>query len=234
MNDIPAFDIPTWRQLLSLMTTVLLCGLIGFEREFHDKDAGIRTNVLVGLGSWLFTVVSFYGYRAAATGPNMSWDASRIAAQVVSGIGFIGAGVIFIQRDNVRGVTTAAGIWVASAIGVAAAANMLAVSLIVTMLYFLVVLVVAPLAYRATRRHRYATIRLVYENGKGSLRSALVEMARAGLTAQVFSSRNVDGDARAMVAVGVRVQGSVTPELLSALINIAGMKDVETLPSNGE
>ncbi|MDY3125209.1 MgtC/SapB family protein [Bifidobacterium mongoliense] len=233
MSGIPTFGIPTGQQLLSLTTTVLLCGLIGFEREFHDKDAGIRTNVLVGLGSWLFTVVSFYGYRAVA-GLGVSWDASRVAAQVVSGIGFIGAGVIFIQRDNVRGVTTAAGIWVASAIGVAAAANMLAVSLVVTVMYFLVVLVIAPLTYRVTRRHRFETIRLVYENGKGSLRAALVEMARAGLTAQVFSSRNVDVDARTMVAVGVRVRGPVTTELLSSLIAISGMKDVETLPPNEE
>ncbi|MCH4209574.1 MgtC/SapB family protein [Bifidobacterium sp.] len=231
------FDLPTWSQLGSAAMTVLLCGLIGFEREYHDKAAGIRTNVLVGIGSWLFTMVSFYGYRALA-GPNSGWDPSRIAAQVVSGIGFIGAGVIFVHRDNVRGLTTAAGIWVSAAIGMAAAANLFSLGILTAFLYFLVVLGVAPLAHRLTRRELHATIRLTYRNGKGSLRSSLLELEQEGFETQVVSSRNVESqsgaDSGGMVAVEIRVQGKVTGDMVSSLARISGVKDAELLPEDEE
>jgi putative Mg2+ transporter-C (MgtC) family protein len=227
------FDLPTWSQLLSAAMTVLLCGLIGFEREYHDKAAGIRTNVLVGIGSWLFTMVSFYGYKAA-TGLADGWDPSRIAAQVVSGIGFIGAGVIFVHRDNVRGLTTAAGIWVSAAIGMSAACELFSLSMLTALLYFLVVLGIAPLAHRLTRRQRHATIRLTYRNGKGSLRSSLLELEREGFDPQVVSSRNVEAGSGSMVAVEIRVQGNIAADMVSALARIDGVKDAELLPEDEE
>ena len=87
------FHAPSAQEVVPALFVVLFCGLIGLEREVHHKDAGMRTHILVGLGSCLFTLVSLYGAPATLTG-NMRWDASRIAAQGVSGIGFIGAGVI--------------------------------------------------------------------------------------------------------------------------------------------
>ena len=88
------FHMPSAGEAMSALFVLLFCGLIGLEREVHRKDAGIRTHVLVGLGSYLFTLVSLYGAPSALTG-NMRWNASRIATQVVSGIGFIGTKVIF-------------------------------------------------------------------------------------------------------------------------------------------
>ena len=112
---------------MRLLIAGLLGGLIGFEREFRAKEAGLRTHFLVALGSALFMLISQY----ACTG---RFDAARVAAQVVSGIGFIGAGVIIFQKNAVRGVTTAAGLWVAAAIGLACGAGMYIVAVAATLL----------------------------------------------------------------------------------------------------
>ena len=105
---------------IRLFVALLLGGLIGVERDYRSKDAGIRTHFLVALGSALFCVVSQFGF-----GVDLK-DSSRVAAQVVSGIGFLGAGTIIFQKDKnvVRGLTTAAGLWVTAAIGLACGTGM--------------------------------------------------------------------------------------------------------------
>jgi len=103
--------------ILRIIVAGLLGGLIGLEREIRAKEAGLRTHFIVALGSALFMIISQYAFTGR-------FDAARVAAQVVSGIGFIGAGVIIFQKNVVRGVTTAAGLWVAAAIGLACGAGM--------------------------------------------------------------------------------------------------------------
>ncbi|MDT3356205.1 MAG: MgtC/SapB family protein [Bacteroidota bacterium] len=107
----------TWSFILRIIVAGLLGGLIGLEREIRAKEAGLRTHFIVALGSALFMIISQYAFTGR-------FDAARVAAQVVSGIGFIGAGVIIFQKNVVRGVTTAAGLWVAAAIGLACGAGM--------------------------------------------------------------------------------------------------------------
>ena len=111
---------------LRLVAAMFLGGSIGIEREFRSKDAGFRTHFLVALGSALFTVVSQYGF-----GIDLK-DSSRVAAQVVSGIGFLGAGTIIFQKNMVRGLTTAAGLWVTAAIGLACGTGLFVVASITT------------------------------------------------------------------------------------------------------
>lgn len=111
---------------LRLFVALLLGGLIGIEREFRSKDAGFRTHFLVALGSALFCIVSQYGFGTELK------DSSRVAAQVVSGIGFLGAGTIIFQKNVVRGLTTAAGLWVTAAIGLACGTGMYIIAIIVT------------------------------------------------------------------------------------------------------
>ena len=113
---------------LRLITAMLLGGSIGIEREFRSKDAGFRTHFLVALGSALFTVVSQYGF-----GIDLK-DSSRVAAQVVSGIGFLGAGTIIFQKNMVRGLTTAAGLWVTAAIGLACGTGMYLPAVVTTLM----------------------------------------------------------------------------------------------------
>ena len=111
----------TWEFVLRIFVAALLGGVIGLEREYRAKEAGFRTHFLVALGSALFMIVSAYGFEGVMTTAEHRWDVSRVAAQVVSGIGFIGAGtIIFHKSENVvRGLTTAAGLWVTAAIGLA-------------------------------------------------------------------------------------------------------------------
>ena len=98
----------------------ILGGIIGFEREKRAKEAGFRTHFLVALGSTLLSVISAYGYdKVAEMIPVARYDPSRMAAQIVSGIGFIGAGLIIFQKNVIHGLTTAAGLWVTAAIGIA-------------------------------------------------------------------------------------------------------------------
>ena len=127
--DIGALDVA-----LRLLVAAGLSGLIGVERELRERAAGLRTHMLVGVGAALFTLVSAYAWgdfvfdRSRGT----AFDPTRIAAQIVTGIGFLGAGAILRQGLSVRGLTTAAGLWVAAAIGMAAGAGFYTAAVITT------------------------------------------------------------------------------------------------------
>ena len=120
--------------IIRIFVAALLGGFIGLEREYREKAAGLRTHFLVALGSALFMIVSAFGFEGVLKDPNMRLDVSRIAAQVVSGIGFIGAGTIIFQKNAVRGLTTVAGVWVTAAIGLACGAGMYLLAIVSTIL----------------------------------------------------------------------------------------------------
>ena len=109
---------------LRLAASVACGAAIGFERRNRLKEAGIRTHILVALASALMMIISKYGFYDVVIYDSISLDASRIAANIVSGVGFLGAGVIFVRRQMVSGLTTAAGIWATSGIGMALGAGM--------------------------------------------------------------------------------------------------------------
>lgn len=122
------FDNIILESTLRLVVALLLGGIIGLEREYRSKDAGFRTHFLVAVGAALFTILSQYGFDDQVK------DCSRVAAQIVSGIGFLGAGLIVFQKNVVRGLTTAAGLWVTAAIGMACGVGMYWCAIIVTVL----------------------------------------------------------------------------------------------------
>jgi MgtC family len=111
------------KQLGELALAFVLSSLIGIEREWRQKSAGLRTHALVGTGAALFVIVRKYGFTDVL-GPHVILDPSRVAAQIVSGIGFIGGGLIFVHGDAVRGLTTAAIVWITAAIGMACGAGL--------------------------------------------------------------------------------------------------------------
>ena len=121
-----------WTFILRLLTATVLGAVIGFEREYHAKEAGIRTHLLVALGACLFMILSVYGFDFMLDRDHVSFDPSRIASQVVTGIGFIGAGTIILQKQMVRGLTTAAGLWVTAAIGLACGNGMYIIAVVTT------------------------------------------------------------------------------------------------------
>lgn len=111
--------------VLRVLLAAALGAAIGYERERHGKAAGLRDHILISVGAALFTLASIFGFGAGA-------DSSRVAAGIVAGVGFIGAGVIFRGGEGVAGITTAASIWVAAAIGLAAGAGLYLISAVAT------------------------------------------------------------------------------------------------------
>ncbi len=163
--DVATIDWP--HVLLRLGVAGALGGAIGIERELRERGAGLRTHMLVALGAALFTVVSAFGFAdvIGRSDPNTvaRLDPSRIAAQVVSGIGFLGAGAIIRQGLTIRGLTTAASLWIVAAIGMAAGAGMYAAAAIGTVIVLFSLGPLRILAYRGIDRIRPEERRLVVE-----------------------------------------------------------------------
>lgn len=143
----PELSLATQLDLALRLTVGLVLGaLIGFERELHRQPAGFRTHSLVALGAALFTVVSAFGFSGELVDP------TRIAAQIVTGIGFIGAGTILQYRGHIRGLTTAASLWAVAAIGMAAGAGMYALAVIGTVLVLVILSLLDSVENFAKRR----------------------------------------------------------------------------------
>jgi putative Mg2+ transporter-C (MgtC) family protein len=143
----PDLTLETQLDLAVRLTVGLVLGaIIGFERELHRQPAGFRTHSLVSLGAALFTVVSAYGFTGDLVDP------TRIAAQIVSGIGFIGAGTILQHRGHIRGLTTAASLWSVAAIGTAAGAGLYIVAIVGTLLILIVLSILDRIEEIARRR----------------------------------------------------------------------------------
>ena len=145
----PELSLATQLDLALRLTVGLILGaVIGFERELHRQPAGFRTHSLVSLGAALFTVVSAFGFSGDAVDP------TRIAAQIVSGIGFIGAGTILQYRGHIRGLTTAASLWSVAAIGTAAGAGLYVVAVVGTVLILVILSILDRVESVARRRLR--------------------------------------------------------------------------------
>lgn len=141
-----------WDLIIRLCVAGFCGTVIGLDREYRVKDAGFRTHFLVALGSALMMIVSQYGFADILTHPGVGLDPSRIAAQVVSGIGFIGAGTIIIHRQLVRGLTTAASLWATAGIGLAAGGHMYIVAAAATLLTLFALEVLTLIFGRLGRR----------------------------------------------------------------------------------
>ncbi len=210
-----------WRQAADLGVALVLSAAIGLERELRQKDAGLRTQTLVGVGAALFMLVSKYGFTDVLEANLIRLDPSRVAAQIVSGIGFIGAGLIFVRRDSVRGLTTAASIWVTAAVGTAVGGGLLILAALTTGIYLVVTLVLPvlrrrlPLATAGT-----STLRVRYPDGHGILRQVLNEATQRGYVIDDLTTEP-DTDGHAMVAVTMHVHGKrPVTELAGALTEL--------------
>src|SRR5580658_4106272 len=138
---IPEMDGQGAEQFRELGTAFLLSAAIGLEREIRHKSAGLRTYTVVGMAAALFLLISKYGFMDVLANDRVVLDPSRVAAQIVTGIGFIGAGLIFVRGDRVSGLTTAATVWLVTGIGMACGAGLPLLALAVTVAYFIVALI---------------------------------------------------------------------------------------------
>src|SRR5436305_4224535 len=204
--------------LLRLMVAAVLGGAIGFERELRERGAGLRTHTVVSVGSALFTLVSAYAF----VGPRV--DQTRIAAQIVSGIGFLGAGAIIRQGLSVRGLTTAATLWLVAAIGMACGAGYYSAALITTAG---AILTLGPLragAYRLTRRYRPERSRLLVEVPAGGSAAPLIEAVEQ--FGHVLSLDVAQEGDRRTVGIDVELRGESSSHGVAAVAQVDGVLEV--------
>jgi putative Mg2+ transporter-C (MgtC) family protein len=214
-------DIPSvgWDgSLLRLAVAAALGGAIGLERELDEKAAGLRTHMLVALGAALFTMVGAYGFHDFLVngGAVVRTDPGRIAAQVVTGIGFLGAGVIFRQGFTVRGLTTAASLWLVAAIGMASGAGYWSGAVLATAVGFVSLRPLEQLKERALPTRAPARLS--------------VELAEGGSTGPVLEALERSGDLLALRRDGKRVEVEMRMDpdrRTHALDEVAALRDVE-------
>jgi putative Mg2+ transporter-C (MgtC) family protein len=214
-----------------MLLAAILGAAIGLEREIHEHPAGMRTHLLVSLGSAIFTVLSIYGFEGVGSGSvSPTVDPTRIAAQVVSGIGFLGAGAILKYGTSIRGLTTAASLWTAAAIGMAAGAGEWVIAAVGT---FIVIFSLWPLNALVERIHRPGTSSI-------KIRLEVGRLAAVGDVSRLLADRRVEiaginsqrtGKGRYEVELDLRMPPSIRPQdVLGAITQIP---DVELLESSG-
>ena len=225
-------DVEWWDILIRLLVAAALTGAIGLERELRDRAAGLRTHMLVGVGSALFTIVSAYGWGdfRFSTAEGVVFDPTRIAAQIVTGIGFLGAGAIIRQGLSVRGLTTAATLWVVAAIGMATGAGYYAAAVITTVLVLFSLWPLRIAAFRVSERFRPEEGRLAVELGAGATTVSVLEaVEEAG--ARVSSLEFADEGETRRVDMRVRLEsGRDAAEVLDALTRTEAVKGARWNP----
>ena len=225
MHSIPT--LAGWEVLLRLALAAVLGAAIGLEREIRERGAGLRIHLLVSLGSALFTIVSAYGFHSfLASGASVvRADPTRIAAQIVTGIGFLGAGAIIRQGLSVRGLTTAATLWVVAAIGLAAGAGYYSAAVVTTVLVLVSLWPLRILAYRIFLRYRPERERLLVDLAPG--RSAAPVLAAVEEAGGRIESLAVTGDdERRSVALEVDLPEEARLSTASAVSELDGVRGI--------
>ena len=202
-----------WNLILRLFLGGLMGGLIGLEREIRAKGAGTRTHFIVALGSALYMIVSQYAFFG-------DFDSSRVASGVVSGIGFIGAGVIIFQKNTIRGITTAAGLWVAAAVGMACGGGMYVIAVAATVM---TLLCLEMLHFFHIRYGEKMVEMALSSDGNKDLMSALDVLKAQGVNVESYSVS--DGKLHLTVRLKLRNHLESLQKLLAALegFKIEGM-----------
>ena len=213
--------------LLRLLVAAVLGGAIGLERELRERQAGLRTHLVVCVGSALFTLVSAYGFRdfLAAGNAYARIDPTRIAAQIVSGIGFLGAGAIIRQGLSVKGLTTAATLWLVAAIGMASGAGYYSAAIIATAGAILTLGPLRVLSYRIVHRYRPEVDRLLVEIPAGGSPAPLIEAIERHGARVAAMEVTQEGDRRSVV-VEVVLQPATAPQIVGAVADIDGVLEV--------
>ncbi|MDQ0395482.1 MgtC/SapB family protein [Labrys monachus] len=215
---------------IRLLLAAALGSVIGFERERLLWAAGLRTHMLVCVGSSLIMIVSAFGFSDIVNNPHVVLDPSRIAAQVVSGIGFLGAGTILLRGEVVKGLTTAASLWSVAAIGLAVGGGLYTAALSTTVIILVILAGIKPLEERFRAQMAVRTIRLSAEHDKVTLD---VVHEAAGLRASrvkqfVLRQRLEDGSDEVLVSF-IRLSPQSVEDIAGRLRTIVGVRTVEVI-----
>ncbi|WP_155610290.1 MgtC/SapB family protein [Paenibacillus sp. FSL W8-0186] len=199
-------------ELLLRVLIAGICGyIIGFERKSRMKEAGVRTHFIVAAGSALMIIISKYGFQDQIGWSNLSLDPSRVAAGVVSGVGFLGAGMIFMQKQTVKGLTTAAGIWATAGIGMAVGAGMYFVGIGVMLIIFVGQIVLHGRLGRLTSP-KVENITLVLENEAEALERILKQLRELHIAVLSFEVER--GGQSMTLALTIQLKGGYDMEAL--------------------
>jgi putative Mg2+ transporter-C (MgtC) family protein len=219
----------SWAEVgLRLVVAAALTGMVGLERELRERAAGLRTHIMVGVGSALFTIVSAYGVHEFLTSGQgvIRADPTRIAAQIVTGIGFLGAGAIIRQGLSIRGLTTAATLWVVAAVGLAAGAGYYSGAAITTAIVLIALYPLRIFAYRFIRRFRPEDGRLLVELPAGeSPGSVIDEVERAGARLEAIEVSQ-EGDRRRLALDVALPYGTEVPALVARIADVEHVTEV--------
>jgi putative Mg2+ transporter-C (MgtC) family protein len=220
--------------VLRLVLAAVLGGLVGLERERLEWAAGMRTHALVSLGSALFMVVSIFGFSDILAEQHVILDPSRVAAQVASGIGFIGAGTIILRREVVKGLTTAASIWAVAAVGLAVGGGMFLAAGAATLLALALLVLAKPLKARIFPNRKEARrVRVVV--GRGTPLAELrdeIEAAEVPLERIVVRPGSAEeDDAELVLGKGSREEELLA--LIDGLRRVSGVREVNSALMNG-
>jgi putative Mg2+ transporter-C (MgtC) family protein len=214
--------LPWEHVLLRLAVAGVLGGAVGLERELREREAGLRTHLLVAVGSALFTLVSAYGFHQFQS----RIDPTRIAAQIVTGIGFLGAGAIIRQGLTVRGLTTAATLWLVAAIGMATGAGYYSAAIIATVGALLSLGPLRILAFRVVRRYRGQIDRLLVQLPTGESPAAVVgEIERLGGRIQAMEISQ-EGDRRTILVDVATSPNADAPAVVAGVGALEGVLEV--------
>jgi putative Mg2+ transporter-C (MgtC) family protein len=204
--------------MLRLLVALALGAIVGLERERQERAAGLRTVTMVSLGSCLFTIIGAYGF------PNT--DPSRVAAQIVTGIGFLGAGTIFLRKDLVRGLTTAATIWAVAAIGMASGTARYFEAGFTTLLILAVLMVLKPIERRFFKRPSEAQVSVIVPRRDGEIEEVRAALGAIGAFPQSIRIHELnETDDRLEIDVGLPANRT-TAELLRQLRTVQGARQV--------
>jgi len=215
-----------WLQVGELLLAFALSSLVGLERQLRGKSAGLRTQAIVGTASALMLLVSKYGFFDVLAPGAVVLDPSRVAAQIVTGVGFLGAGLILTRRGVVRGLTTAAAVWVTAAIGMAAGAGLWLLALVVTALYFASVFgYTAVIRFLRDRHLHTVSIEVVYADGRGVLRRLMSTATSRSWRIERLVPAEEDEGGTVTVVIELQAQASAS-EIIEALAAVDGVRAV--------
>jgi len=221
--------LPQHEIALRLVTATVLAGLVGLDREHRRSAAGLRTHALVGMSACLLMIVSAFGFADILGTAGVGLDPSRIAAQIVTGIGFLGAGTIIAHGESVRGLTTAASIWAVAALGIAVGGGMYRAAVCGTALALILLLVMRPIERRLDARWRKQTLRALYDPQLVSPEVVMGALRRANLNV-VGLSVGAEGDSGkdAMEITLLQSGDAVLANALQVVAQLEGVQSAKT------
>ncbi|HVW58389.1 MAG TPA: MgtC/SapB family protein [Puia sp.] len=217
------YQLTPWETIARLSIAAVLGSVIGLERQWKDGPAGLRTHMLVCLGSTLVMLVSAFGFEDILGRPAVVLDPSRIAAQVISGIGFLGAGtIIFLRPRIIRGLTTAAGLWTVAAIGLAVGAGLYLAATAATTIALLILAAIKPLENRMLDQRKKQTVTVSVDTARADLAGIQSVLKKYEIASSDINL--VPGENEGEYLLRINVSKSYDPQrLLSLLAELQGL-----------